>query len=174
MGVTLSRRRLLAGQFDTAPHLRPPWALSEQDFVTQCTRCNACIEHCETQIIIQSRSGFPEVDFSRGECIFCQACVQHCDSGALSLTQPKPWQQHIQITTACITQQQIVCRSCADQCEPNAIRFRPQLGGVSQPSVDIDACTGCGACIAGCPTQAIQIHPTPQPAATTQEASYGN
>ena len=41
-----------------------------------------------------------------------------------------------------------------------AIRFRPTLGGVSQPELDRAACTGCSACVAPCPTHAIACRPS--------------
>lgn len=159
MSVTLSRRGLLTGQglCKTQSVSRPPWALAEEAFIHACTRCEKCHSACETQIIVKGSGGFPQIDFERGECTFCQQCVQSCPTQALSLAQGQPWQQHIQINTQCMTTQQIVCRSCADQCAPQAIRFQPQRGGVSQPSVDIQACNGCGACISTCPTRAISM-----------------
>lgn len=58
---------------------------------------------------------------------------------------------------ACFATSGIVCQSCADQCPEAAIRFRPQLGGVPQPVLQAASCTGCGACVAGCPAGAIRL-----------------
>lgn len=37
------------------------------------------------------------------------------------------------------------------------MRFRPRLGRVAEPEVDLAACTGCGECVAPCPVAAIEI-----------------
>ncbi|MBL8483559.1 MAG: 4Fe-4S binding protein, partial [Rhodocyclaceae bacterium] len=37
------------------------------------------------------------------------------------------------------------------------IRFRPQRGGIFTPTLDAAACSGCGACYAGCPVAAISL-----------------
>jgi ferredoxin-type protein NapF len=47
--------------------------------------------------------------------------------------------------------------SCRDACPEQAIVFRPRIGGVFVPDPTEEACTGCGACIAPCPTQAILL-----------------
>ncbi|MFP8977589.1 hypothetical protein ACLI36_13485, partial [Pseudomonas aeruginosa] len=51
----------------------------------------------------------------------------------------------------------IHCRSCQYACEPAAIRFRPALGGVALAVLDSQRCNCCGACLAPCPSQAIQL-----------------
>jgi ferredoxin-type protein NapF len=51
----------------------------------------------------------------------------------------------------------VVCASCRDQCEQDAIRLRHRVGGVAVPEIIAGACTGCGACQAGCPGRAIRI-----------------
>jgi ferredoxin len=45
----------------------------------------------------------------------------------------------------------------AHLCEARAIAFPPRLGGCSLPQIDPARCTGCGACVAPCPTAAIEI-----------------
>ena len=45
--------------------------------------------------------------------------------------------------------------ACGESCEVRAIRFRQVPGGVALPEIDDAACTGCGACLASCPTSAI-------------------
>jgi ferredoxin-type protein NapF len=51
----------------------------------------------------------------------------------------------------------VFCRSCGDACEPGAIRFSPQLGGMSLPTVLQERCTGCGDCVPVCPASAILL-----------------
>ncbi|MCP5267854.1 MAG: ferredoxin-type protein NapF [Zoogloeaceae bacterium] len=155
-----SRRNFLRGR--VARHVaeqRPPWALVEAEFANRCTRCGDCARACPTRIIRQGDGGYPTVDFSRGECTFCAECVSACQPKAL-LRQDEnhaPWLIKAHIGEACLATRHIECRICGEQCEAGAIRFRPQLGGISHPALDDSLCTGCGACVAPCPTQAIAI-----------------
>ncbi|GAA4648529.1 hypothetical protein GCM10023116_07980 [Kistimonas scapharcae] len=70
-----------------------------------------------------------------------------------------PWQLAPEISQRCLTHNRTVCRTCGEQCEPEAITFRPVLGGIAMPQVDEQACTGCGACQSACPVNAITIRP---------------
>ncbi|WP_207905744.1 ferredoxin-type protein NapF [Aestuariirhabdus litorea] len=146
------------------PPLRPPWSLEESLFTQHCTRCGDCIDVCETAILVKGDGGFPTVDFARGECTFCQGCLSHCETGALNAAITPPWNIKAGINAQCLTQQQVVCRSCADLCETRAIRFDPLAGGVASPRIEADQCTGCGACVSVCPSHAINLsnpeHPT--------------
>jgi ferredoxin-type protein NapF len=155
----VSRRNFLRGSFrSTAPPLRPPWALAEQLFIRACTRCGACAPVCPTSII-SIQSGFPEVDFKRGECTFCGACAVACRHGALqdSELQLWPWAIKAQAGRDCLARRGVECRVCGDQCGVGAIRFSPRIGGPPEPEIDANACTGCGACVAPCPAAAIVI-----------------
>ncbi|HMN74374.1 MAG TPA: 4Fe-4S dicluster domain-containing protein [Rhodoblastus sp.] len=58
------------------------------------------------------------------------------------------------IGPACVEPRGVACRRCGEACDIGAIRFRLQRGG-AQPLLDISACTGCGDCLAVCPTSAI-------------------
>ena len=59
----------------------------------------------------------------------------------------------------CLARRKVECRVCGEACDAGAIRFRPALGGVSQPELRPDACTGCGDCVAPCPVAAITMLP---------------
>ncbi len=153
----LSRRSLLRGQWRRSHAIRPPWSLAEPSFSEGCARCEACISACETGVLIIGEGGYPECDFQRAECTFCRRCVDACEVAVFNLQADTPWLQHATINQHCLAQRGVECRSCQDNCEPNAIRFRPRLGGISVPELDTDLCNGCGACVRGCPTQAISI-----------------
>lgn len=159
MSSPSSRRNFLRGRVAAhraEPH--PPWALAEPEFIAACTRCGDCARACPTRIIRQGDGGYPMVDFALGECTFCGQCVAHCPSGAL-LRQSKqpPWQLRAEIGERCIARQQVECRICGEMCEFAAIRFVPQPGGIAAPLLDGERCTGCGACVAPCPTTAITV-----------------
>jgi ferredoxin-type protein NapF len=164
-----SRRNLLRGRpgLGQTAAVRPPWALIE-GFEARCSRCDRCIQHCETGILIRGDGGFPQVDFRRGDCSFCGDCVKVCDSGALHRGQARPWRIKAAISAACLSAQGISCRSCGEACDPRAISFRLQTGGRALPEVEQGFCSGCGACVAVCPVQAIEVR---QPVAVVGETN---
>lgn len=141
------------------PAPRPPWAREERDFISSCTRCDACIDACPTAILVRADGGFPAVDFSRGECTFCGDCVTHCAPRALlrPAEGDAPWSSKASIGQACLAAAGVECRVCGETCPAGAIRFRPRIGGVALPQLEAEACTGCGACFAPCPTRAIVV-----------------
>ena len=153
------RRDFLRGRFsDGSGALRPPWSLAESDFLDACTRCGDCVRACPTHILVAGDGGYPIVDFTRGECTFCGDCATRCASGALRRAEGKaPWSARAVISERCLARQKIECRVCGEQCAAGAIRFSPLIGGMAQPVLDQERCTGCGACLAPCPTQAIAI-----------------
>ncbi|MEH6453029.1 MAG: ferredoxin-type protein NapF, partial [Psychromonas sp.] len=107
------------------------------------------------KIIIKGDGGFPNIDFSNGECTFCKKCVDACNEDIFDLSSSAPWQKKAQINESCLANNNVYCRSCSESCEAQALTF--QLGLSSTPQIDINLCTGCGACVAPCPTQAILI-----------------
>lgn len=156
--VDLSRRGFFRGKPRPQPEQRPPWALAEADFIDRCTRCNACLDICPTQILVAGDGGYPTVRFAVGECTFCGECVKACQPEALlRLGNSLPWQITARIGDACLPNQGVECRVCGDFCAERAIRFVPRLGGNALPQLDPAACTGCGACLAPCPVGAIRI-----------------
>ena len=134
-----------------------PWALPEGEFLSRCTRCNACIDACPEHIVVRGSGGFPEVDFTRGGCTFCGRCADACAPRALDRAAGEPWALKATIAASCLARNRVVCRSCAERCEARAIRFVPALGGAADPVVDLERCTGCGACVAVCPVSAIDV-----------------
>ncbi|MDQ6973826.1 MAG: ferredoxin-type protein NapF [Mariprofundaceae bacterium] len=140
------------------PPLRPPWAVNEILFQEACTRCGDCLQHCPESILQrESPNGYPLVNFNGGECTFCKQCVDVCPTHALNLSVTPLWSAKAIINNSCLTLQGVICHTCSEQCDESAIQFTPQIGKVSQPLLNINACTGCGACVASCPTQAIEV-----------------
>lgn len=159
--MDLQRRFFLRGRV-AAPvqkrTARPPWALLETDFIKRCTRCDACLNACPEGILFRGDGGFPEVVCTQRGCSECGACVEACVPQALHREpETAPWTWRPQFSSACLAQQRVECRVCGERCEHEAIRFKPVLGGVANPALDAEKCTGCGVCVAPCPTQAIQL-----------------
>ncbi|WP_179038207.1 ferredoxin-type protein NapF [Limnobaculum xujianqingii] len=152
----LSRRNLLRGQWRGHDAIRPPWSVEEVLFTDGCSRCHACVGACETGVItVSGNQGFPELDFQRAECTFCKRCVEVCPEPIFHSTESQPWQRYAVINQTCLTYQGVACRSCQDACEPYAIKFKLRLGGIAQPELERESCTGCGGCVRSCPVQAI-------------------
>ena len=159
-----SRRRLFKGKIHQANVLRLPWVISKQVFIDQCTQCNHCVDICETDIIVKDEQGYPRVDFSLGECTFCQKCHQSCEQPLFieHIENQKPWPISIEISDNCLAKNNIFCQSCRDECEANAINFSYLVNGepsvIPQPTIDLDKCTQCGACVSSCPPSVITTH----------------
>ncbi len=170
--VDIHRRRLLRGDLrgNRLP-MRPPWARPEPDFSQRCTRCDDCIRACEPGILFRGDGGFPEVRFDESGCDFCGDCLAACRTGALEAPVPAPsvaWPWRARIQPSCLSLRGIVCRSCGDACDTDAIRFRLQPGGRAEPEVDTENCNGCGECLAVCPEDAVSLE-RPQPLSPRDE-----
>lgn len=159
----ISRRLFLRGKVNTVnyvPVVRPPRSVDQQQFLSLCTRCDDCISACPENIIVHGDGGFPEVDFKQGECTFCNKCAEVCQEDAVQVENNNSWQLDVSVNSKCLSLNAIVCRACGDNCEPQAIHFNMKLGGISEPQISLDDCTGCGACMYVCPIDgAIQIKP---------------
>ena len=135
--------------------LRPPWAEDEGAFLEHCNSCGACITACPEKILEKGRGGYPQINFQYGECTFCKRCVEQCPNQSLQETRTPPWHLKAHINEKCLTQQQVICYSCRDSCEHEAILFA--IAKVSIPTIDFDKCNGCGACYQSCPVTAIMM-----------------
>ena len=164
-GPDRARRAFLKGVFHRrAPEaepepLRPPWT-DAQHLFDACSRCGDCLHACPEHILIAGVGGFPEVDFGAGsgECTFCGACVECCRSAVFEPDRDPPWTVRAVISeTRCLAAAGVHCEACRDACGETAVRFRPRLGGPPRPMLDPDRCTGCGACAAHCPADAITL-----------------
>jgi ferredoxin-type protein NapF len=170
MSVGISRAQFLRGDFKGARSaLRPPWALPEVRFRQRCDGCGECIRGCPEGILLAGVGGLPTLDFSQGRCTFCGACLEDCGPRALQRSgdgcQPLPYRA--QISPSCLALRGVVCRSCGEICDEDAIGFRLQRGGTARPQIDPGACNGCGGCVRVCPVGAIEIRHPPAPVAVS-------
>lgn len=159
--VDLGRRRLL-GAKPRIVAIRPPWTADM--FERDCTRCGACVPACPESILRLDTNGYPQITFAERGCSFCGACAEACSAPVFDRARPA-WNLVIAIAQdRCLPYQGVVCQSCRDACAAGAIRFPMVAGRTARPSIDTDACTGCGACVGVCPTSAIALAPAMEPA----------
>ena len=170
MTVGLARRDLFRGRLARpAPihGLRPPTAVSETRFRTLCDGCAACAPACPETVIRLDGERRPVLRFEHGECTFCGACADACDRHALVREGVRAWTARATLSGACLAVGGVHCRTCGDACPRSAIRFTPRRDGRWLPAVDETACDGCGACVAGCPVDAVAVVEHPQPRGAT-------
>ncbi len=159
--ASLSRRSLFRGRLHDNAAFRPPWSPDEDSFIDQCRRCGDCISACETGLLVKGSGGFPEADFNNAGCTFCGKCSQACTFNVLNSNQQTAWNLEARINESCLAVNKVHCRTCQEQCEPEAISFRLSAGGIAKPIIDSSICTGCGECVSGCPVDAINMHRKP-------------
>ena len=134
--------------------VRPPYALDEALFGTECPECDAvCATLCEEEIIKIGKDKIPYLDFSKNGCTYCEECIEACEPNVLSDTSVHI-SAHIKINESkCVSWHGVMCFSCKEPCLDDAIIF----AGLFKPKIDDDKCTSCGFCIAKCPSNAIEI-----------------
>ncbi len=138
--------------------LRPPGAVSEEDFLGRCIRCGHCMDVCPVKALVPARRGdprqwgTPHILARRQPCTLCageeqMACVHACPTDAL---RPLLAREQVAVGVArvdpqtCLPFQGVVCRACWRACPfpDRAIR----LDSLGRPRVDPRACVGCGLC----------------------------
>jgi len=144
--------------------IRPPYALSELEFLLACSRCGACTEACPHGVVFPLGGhlgpevvGTPALDLLNHACRLCTdwPCVRACETGALALPDtedeaglsPPPQLAHAAVdTAACLPYQGPECGVCAGSCPiEGALLWQ----GV-KPLIDANHCTGCALCRAAC------------------------
>lgn len=156
--VDYAKRNLFKGSISpSAPETLLPWLNEPNSFFDACTQCGKCVEQCETHIIKRGSGGFPYVDFTSGECTFCYQCADVCPEPLFKSRDASPWDYKADIDEQCLANRNIECRSCSDACEPMAIQFQLTIGHAAIPSIVLNQCNGCGACVSLCPTSSIKV-----------------
>lgn len=161
--IVLSKREFLFGRKALVEQsIPPPWA---QNIHQSCTQCGDCLDACSENILTLDAMNFPKVDFSLGECTFCGECADVCnDSVFLDRDGPAvtPWDLAVSVSKQCLLESKVYCRSCGDACPEGAIKFKLELASVTHIKINHELCSGCGACVASCPKDAVSIQNTRQ------------
>ncbi|WP_163933534.1 ferredoxin-type protein NapF [Paraferrimonas sp. SM1919] len=154
--MELSKRKLFSPKA-TETNVSLPWIKNLDNFCSQCSQCGECISACPQNIIVKGDGGFPSIDFRLGECDFCYKCAGACPDNLFNPQDSSPWQQKASINKLCLLENGVECRSCGDSCPEMAITFKLQIGRPAKAEINQQACSGCGACVADCPTSAVEI-----------------
>jgi len=145
--------------------LRPPFAISELEFILACTRCGDCIEACPYKVLFPLPSSYgadvaatAALDVVNGGCHLCEdwPCVMACEPQALKredkledegefIAWPKMARAVID-AESCLPFKGPECGACEGSCPiPNTLVFNRE-----KPQIDQDTCAGCGLCLAAC------------------------
>ncbi|MCY4149538.1 MAG: ferredoxin-type protein NapF [Gammaproteobacteria bacterium] len=135
---------------------RPPWT-DETAIRAHCTSCGDCRDACPEAILFEGPAGTPMLDFRSGSCTFCQACVEACSEPVFFDTAQKPWNLIAVPGESCLLMSGVSCRSCTGFCDHEALKFDLRVKPVGAIIVNSESCTGCGACISVCPSDAISM-----------------
>ncbi len=161
--------------------LRPPGAVDESEFLARCIRCKRCVEACPNIAIItlddslgRHRRGTPIIKPRRQACMLCNGiegdylkCTQACPTGALQLIPRniESVRRNVSMGTAhidkalCNSYNGWTCGVCYRACP---LRDKAMTIGLwEKPTVNPDACIGCGCCERACirMPHAIRVKP---------------
>ena len=153
--------------------LRPPGALSEDEFVARCIRCGQCGEACPNRCIkfFGTENGLssyntPYITPREQACILCMKCGDVCPTGAIQkiVREAEDILDNVKMGKArvdeglCLSYQGKSCGVCYRACPLQDVAIT--IGWMEQPHVQ-DACVGCGLCERSCIQipQAIRVIP---------------
>jgi ferredoxin-type protein NapG len=160
--------------------LRPPGALTENDFNAACIKCGQCVIDCPPLILKLAPAGgdlpigTPYFEPRTGPCVMCPdiPCMKACPTGALSTELKRIEDARMGLAVIdienCLSWKGLRCEICHRECplKGKAITLETHPRQLSKhamfvPLVHSDACTGCGICEKACPTEesAIRILP---------------
>lgn len=149
--------------------VRPPGALAEADLLAACIRCQRCVEACNAGAIqlfsagTGALEGTPYLVPDRAACTLCLECGPACPTGALGVIDRMEDARmgHAEVDRAlCVSHNGTgICGACFTACPLKGRAIRQ--GTHNQPTVDRQACVGCGACEESCIVtrdRAIRVH----------------
>ena len=148
------------------PLLRPPGAVTERQFLQDCTRCDKCIHACPKDAIVKAPKKFgflvmgtPYIDPIKNPCVMCDdlPCISACpDNALLPVDSPGEVNMGYAILDKkkCQAYGDTFCQQCIIDC--------PISGAITQnkdqqPEFHKKICTGCGVCVRSCSTVNIPV-----------------
>ncbi len=154
-------------------YIRPPYAISEVEFLLACTRCDDCVTACPHKVIFKLSArlgadvvGTPALDLLSKGCHLCEdwPCVAACTTAALDFPKveidkdgtdnneeelPIPLPRLAKATLnekTCLPFLGPECGACVPACPvPEALILNAE-----KPYIIPDLCVGCGMCREAC------------------------
>lgn len=155
--------------------IRPPGALREDQFLTKCIQCSACMKVCPTNALqpVWFEAGWegiwsPKLVPRIGYCEYnCNLCGQVCPTGAIEPLTVEA-KKEVRMGMAVVHRDRCLpwsydkpCIVCEEHCPtPKKAIWYDELDVVDRngntvhlkrPHVDLDLCIGCGICENVCP-----------------------
>ena len=160
--------------------IRPPAALTENEFTDRCVRCGNCMKVCITNGLqpVMLETGYSGIWTPRlvpeiGYCEYqCTLCGRTCPTGAIP---PLNLEQKLKIRLGTAEVDRSICLPwaegkecivCQEHCpvpEKAIILDREGPVGLGRPRISEELCVGCGICQNKCPVRprrAIRVSPT--------------
>ena len=146
--------------------LRPPGGQDERRLLGACIKCDRCRSACPKGVVAIAHwedgianSRTPKLSFKLDYCNFCEdeaemRCIASCPTGALQAFDPatdKIGMAEVNYDE-CVLYRSIgakCSKQCIAACPYEALSYDEAQGELL---VDEDACNGCGACVAACPS----------------------
>lgn len=137
-----------------------PPGLARSISADNCLNCEGnCAKICPQEIISLHAENHdlknqPFLNFKFNNCTFCYDCNRACPVFTVDKEHTKGELGKAELNTqSCYAWLDIICMSCMNVCPDKLIKFSKKR----KPSIQLDSCTGCGACIRICPATAIRI-----------------
>lgn len=152
--------------------LRPPGAITEEEFNVKCIRCFKCGQVCPTGAISFGKwtegqlADTPVLNnLNTNACNLCMECTKECPTQALIPIEPnlESIRQNVKIGVAHISEENCViyngkrriCHFCLRVCPLRGAAI--YVNAWRQPVIDNYNCLGCGLCGQACPAAAIEV-----------------
>jgi ferredoxin len=174
-GLCFKGQPLAGGRTYNSVLIRPPGAVSEDEFLERCVRCGECMKVCPTNVIQPTflEAGLegiwsPVVKTGMSYCEYkCKMCMEVCPTEAIvNMTlgdkqKVKIGLAHIDVNRCLPYAYARPCQVCEEHCplpekaiwleEVTVTNASGNRLTVKQPHVNAELCIGCGICENKCP-----------------------
>jgi MauM/NapG family ferredoxin protein len=174
-GLLFNAQPLAGGRSYNPGLVRPPGAVSEDEFLGMCVRCGECMKVCPTNVIQPTmfEAGLeglwsPMLKTRMSYCEYkCKMCMEVCPTEAI-VNMTLEDKQEVKVGLAHIDRNRCLpwsyarpCEVCGEHCplpekaiwleEVTVINAKGKKLTLHQPHINAELCIGCGICEYKCP-----------------------